>query len=72
MKNISKASLLNIFMPLVPLEEQLHIAELLGAITSKIEALEEKDRHYQSLKRGLMQKLLTGEWRVKIGTETAT
>lgn len=71
MKNISKASLLNIFMPLVPLEEQHHIADLLGAVTSKIEALEAKHRHYHTLKRGLMQKLLTGEWRVKVDAEIA-
>lgn len=71
MKNISKASLLSIFMPLVPLEEQRHIAYLLGAVTSKIEALEAKHQHYQTLKRGLAQKLLTGEWRVKVGAEMA-
>ncbi|MBB3196894.1 restriction endonuclease subunit S [Roseateles terrae] len=71
MKNISKASLLSIFMPLVPLEEQHHIADLLGAVTSKIDALEAKHRHYQTLKRGLMQKLLTGEWRVKVDAELA-
>lgn len=71
MKNISKASLLSIFMPLVPLEEQRHIANLLGAFTSKIEALEAKHQHYQTLKRGLTQKLLIGEWSVKVDAEMA-
>ncbi|WP_310385657.1 restriction endonuclease subunit S [Roseateles sp.] len=71
MKNISKAALLGIFMPVVPLAEQLRIAELLTAITLKIDALESKRELYQSVKRGLMQKLLTGEWRVKLGVDMA-
>lgn len=48
------------------LDEQARIAEIVDAANAKIEALEAKQRHYQTLKRGLMQKLLTGEWRVKL------
>lgn len=72
MKNISKNDFLNINMPLVPIAEQNKIAEILSAVTSKIEVLKKKRAHYQTLKRGLMQKLLTGEWRVKIDDPTPT
>lgn len=72
MKNISKPAFLSIRMPLVPLAEQEHIAAILSDVTSKIEALNSKQNHFQTLKRGLMQKLLTGEWRVKIDSPTGT
>ncbi|WP_051258809.1 restriction endonuclease subunit S [Chitinibacter tainanensis] len=47
-----------------PMSEQLKIAEVLDGINAKIAALTNKQTHYQTLKRGLMQKLLSGEWRV--------
>lgn len=72
MKNISKPAFLNIPMPLVPVAEQNYTAELLSAVTEKIENLKNKRDHYQTLKRGLMQKLLTGEWRVKLDDPTPT
>ncbi|MGE8403412.1 MAG: restriction endonuclease subunit S [Delftia tsuruhatensis] len=52
--------------------EQERIADILDSVDAKGALLNEKWRNYRALKRGLMQKLLTGEWRVKIGTETAT
>jgi len=70
MKNIAKPAFLNIRMPLVPLAEQEHIAAILSGVTSKIEALSSKQRHFQAIKRGLMQKLLTGEWRVNLDSLT--
>lgn len=69
MKNISKPAFLSIPMPLVPISEQGMVADVLTTITSKLEALVVKQAQYQSLKRGLMQKLLTGDWRVKLDTE---
>ncbi|AKT27932.1 restriction endonuclease subunit S [Pseudomonas syringae pv. actinidiae] len=66
MKNIAKPAFLGIRMPLVPLAEQEHIAAILSGVTSKIEALSRKQGHFRTLKLGLMQKLLTGEWRVKL------
>lgn len=47
-------------------EEQGRIADMLGAVDSKLDALLSKQSHHQTLKRGLMQKLLTGEWRVNV------
>ncbi|MDH2248121.1 restriction endonuclease subunit S [Pseudomonas sp. GD03855] len=72
MKNIAKPAFLSIRMPLVPLAEQEHIAAILSGVTSKIEALSSKQGHYQTFKRGLMQKLLTGEWPVKLDSPSGT
>lgn len=73
MKNISKTAFLGVPMPLVPLVEQEQVAAVLTAVTSKLTGLIHKHTHYQTLKRGLMQKLLTGEWRVSIdATATGT
>ena len=53
-------------IPVPPLAEQKRIADILATTEQKIQALQNKLSAYQTLKRGLMQKLLTGEWRVKI------
>lgn len=66
MKNIAKPALLNIAMPLVPVAEQEYVAELLSSVVDKLTTLTTQRTHYQSLKRGLMQKLLTGQWRVRV------
>lgn len=50
----------------VAVEEQRKITTLLDGVDAKIATLTTKQTHYQSLKRGLMQKLLTGEWRVRV------
>ncbi|MBK7005953.1 MAG: hypothetical protein IPH37_13175 [Burkholderiales bacterium] len=46
--------------------EQSRIADVLDKLDNKVATLTTKQTHYQSLKRGLMQKLLTGEWRVRV------
>jgi type I restriction enzyme S subunit len=53
-------------IPIPPHSEQQRIAETLSAIEAKTKALLSKEAEYQKIKRGLMQKLLNGEWRVKI------
>lgn len=55
-----------------PLDEQVRIAEIVAAANARIETLSTKKAHYQTLKRGLMQKLLTGEWRVKLDSPSGT
>lgn len=57
-------------IPFIPLPEQQKIAEILDGVDAKLAALLKKRIHYQTLKRGLMQKLLTGEWRVKLDAIT--
>ncbi|WP_084168118.1 restriction endonuclease subunit S [Paraburkholderia acidipaludis] len=55
-------------VPVPPVPEQDEIARILGCADEKIEVLTEKLEQYQTLKRGLMQKILTGEWRVKLSS----
>ena len=58
----SRLKKLNILLP--PLEEQKQIAERLSNVDNKLENLKEKKLFFEELKKGLMQKLLTGEVRV--------
>jgi type I restriction enzyme S subunit len=55
----------NVYIPLVSLEEQKQIAETLNTAQQEINILKKLAEKYKTQKRGLMQKLLTGEWRVK-------
>lgn len=49
-----------------PLPEQVKVVEILDCLTTKLNQLGSKRDGMQALKRGLMQKLLTGEWRVSV------
>ena len=51
---------------LAPFPEQKHIARVLADTDFKTALLGRKLVEFQTLKRGLMQKLLTGEWRVSV------
>ena len=53
-------------MPLPPIEEQEQIANVLTATRQEIDLLKQLADKYKKQKRGLMQKMLTGEWRVKL------
>lgn len=57
--------------PIPPLAEQERIVQVLSEVEAKLKVLQDRRRHCNDLKRGLMQKLLTGEWRVKVGAEIA-
>lgn len=52
-----------------PLERQKKIAETLNTVKEEIGLLKKQTETYRKQKRGLMQKLLTGEWRVKLKDE---
>lgn len=62
--NSSQLKAFPVLLP--PLAEQQRIVKIIEAVNAKIEVLKARQANYQRLKRGLMQKLLTGEWRVKI------
>ncbi|WP_151947246.1 restriction endonuclease subunit S [Aliarcobacter butzleri] len=62
--NISQGIIKDLFIPFPPLEEQKQIAEILSTVDKKLENLKEKKQSFEELKKGLMQKLLTGEVRV--------
>ena len=72
-KGIQQKRLVQLPVVLPPLQEQERIADMLGSIDRKLDALLSKQFHHQTLKRGLMQKLLMGEWRVSLDiSATAT
>ncbi len=52
-------------MPLPSIEEQKQIAEALSDAQQEIDLLKQLTEKYKTQKRGLMQRLLTGEWRIK-------
>lgn len=57
-------------LPLDPKEHRA-IAEIVEDADAEITAIEREMAAFQVQKRGLMQKLLTGEWRVKVDAEKA-
>jgi type I restriction enzyme S subunit len=52
-------------MPLPSIEEQERIAETLSSAQQEIDLLKQLVEKYKTQKRGLMQKMLTGQWRIK-------
>lgn len=65
-KNINLQVLKPFLFPLPSLNEQQRIAGLFTSLDDKLDVLAARQAQYQTLKRGLMQKLLTGEWRVSV------
>jgi len=53
-------------IPILPLKEQQKIASILSNVDSQTESLQSKKSQLQKTKRGLMQKLLTGQIRVRV------
>ncbi|GGH68667.1 hypothetical protein GCM10008014_51330 [Paenibacillus silvae] len=66
MKNITKAAFLSLSIALPSLVEQKQIADILFSIDQKLESEEQKVGKLNSLKRSLMQSLLTGKVRVNV------
>jgi type I restriction enzyme S subunit len=64
-KQISIPDFLSIKIPVPPLEQQKEIAETLSVCQHEIDLLKQLADKYKTQKRGLMQKMLTGEWRIK-------
>jgi len=65
-KTLGLGALADIAVPLPPLNEQRKIGQILDGVDAKLHALDSKRAACEALKRGLMQKLLTGEWRVNV------
>ena len=64
-KGITKRQLADIKIPLPSLPEQKVIASLLEKAQEEIDILKQLAEQYRTQKRGLMQKLLTGKWRIR-------
>lgn len=65
-ERVNISDIKNFKIPLPPIEEQRKIVKMLSNIDSKISELESNKSQIQSLKKSLMQKLLTGQIRVKV------
>jgi type I restriction enzyme S subunit len=66
---VNKNDVANTFIPVPPLKEQKKIASILSSMDAKIKKEEEYKAKLERLKKGLMQKLLTGEIRVNTEME---
>ena len=66
MSYIKLRTLQSIEIALPPLPEQKRIAHTLNTARQEIDTLKTLTDQYRTQKRGLMQKLLTGKWRVGI------
>lgn len=63
--NLNKKDFFKILAPYPSINAQRNIAEVLNVMQQEINILKQLAEKYKLQKRGLMQKLLTGEWRVK-------
>lgn len=63
-ETVSFADFCSIKIPFPGFERQAILAEYLNALRDEIELLEQRMHALKIQKRGLMQKLLTGEWRL--------
>lgn len=63
---VSKKDISNLRIPLPSLNEQKKIASILSEVDERIEMYKTKKEKLKELKKGLMQKLLTGKIRVKV------
>ncbi len=64
--NVTTKDFINMPLPCPPINEQQEIVEVLSSYDEEIKLLDKKLEMLKQQKKGLMQKLLTGEIRVKI------
>jgi len=65
--NIVKSDFFGLKISLPPLAEQQKISAILNTARQEIDLLKKQADAFRRQKCGLMQKLLTGEWRVRVG-----
>jgi len=63
--SIAKKDIVNTTILIPSLSEQKIIVEILSDASKEIDLLKRQLDNYKKQKQGLMQKLLTGQWRVK-------
>lgn len=65
-KQISIPDFMTVKIPYPPIDQQKKIATVLNTARQEIDLMKKQAEAYRKQKRGLMQKLLTGQWRVKV------
>lgn len=65
--NIRPEEFMNVTVPIPPLDQQQQITATLNTARQEIDLLKKQAEAFRRQKRGLMQKLLTGAWRVRVG-----
>ena len=63
---VALGAIRKLIIPLPPLPEQKKIATILSTVDDKIEILQSKKSEHETLKKGLMEQLLTGQIRVQV------
>lgn len=63
--NVSKEDFFNLKIQLPSEKEQIRIVSVLQLYSKELTLLKQQLENYKKQKQGLMQKLLTGQWRVK-------
>jgi restriction endonuclease S subunit len=67
--NIKPDEFMNVTVPVPPFDQQKQIASTLNTARREIVLLNKQAEAFRKQKRGLMQKLLTGQWGVKLNKE---
>jgi len=70
-RNLHLEDIKNLKLPLPPLEEQKKISEILSTVDKKLDVERNEKAKLERIKQGLMDLLLTGKIRVKVGSENA-
>ena len=65
MLNVATSDFFAMTLPLPSLEQQTRVVNILNSSAQELALLRNSLRHLREQKRGLMQKLLTGQWRIK-------
>ncbi len=65
-QRVPKDSLFNLMFPVPTISEQNKITEILSSVDGKLDLLGQKKEYMETLKKGLMEDLLTGKTRVKV------
>ncbi|MDO8885965.1 restriction endonuclease subunit S [Candidatus Oleimmundimicrobium sp.] len=69
LKHVTKSVVNMMLISLPTLFEQKKIAEILGTVDNRLELLRKKKEKLERVKKGLMNDLLTGQKRVKVGAQ---
>lgn len=68
--NIQKLSIENYVVYIPLFEQQSRVANYLNSLRGELETYKKELELIKKQKQGLIQKLLTGEWRVQVDTYT--